>query len=51
MAGREEEARVQVQEILRISPKLSLEAVGFGPWKNPADGKAMIEALRQAGLK
>jgi adenylate cyclase len=51
MAGREEEARAQVQEILRISPKLSLEAVGFGPWKDPADGKAMIDALRKAGLK
>jgi len=51
MAGRDEEARAQVQEILRISPKLSLEVVGFGPWKNPADGKAMIEALRKAGLK
>ena len=51
MAGRDEEARAQVQEILRVSPKLSLETVGFGPWKNPADGKAMLDALRKAGLK
>jgi adenylate cyclase len=51
MAGRDEEARAQVKEILRISPKLSLEVVGFGPWKNPADGKAMMDALRKAGLK
>ena len=51
MAGRDEEARAQVKEVLRISPNLSLEAVGFGPWKNPADGKAMLDAARKAGLK
>jgi adenylate cyclase len=31
MAGREEEARVQVQEILRLSPNFSPEVIGFGP--------------------
>jgi tetratricopeptide (TPR) repeat protein len=51
MAGRDEEARAQVKEIRRISPNYSVEAVGGGPWKNPADGKAMIDAPRKAGLK
>jgi adenylate cyclase len=51
MAGRDEEARAQVKEILRISPNYSLEVVGAAPWKNPADGKAMLDALRKAGLK
>jgi adenylate cyclase len=51
MAGRDEEARAQVKEVLRISPNYSLEAVGVAPWKNPADGKAMLDALRKAGLK
>jgi adenylate cyclase len=51
MAGRDEEARTQVQEVLRISPNFSLKAIGGGPWKNPADGKAMFDALRRAGLK
>jgi adenylate cyclase len=52
MAGRDEEARAQVQEIRRISPNFSLEAIGpTSLWKNPADGKAMRDALRKAGLK
>jgi adenylate cyclase len=51
MAGRDEEARTQVQEILRISPNFSLAAVGVAPYKDPADGKAMLDALRKAGLK
>jgi hypothetical protein len=51
MAGRIEEARAQVKEVLRISPNYSLEALGAGPWRNPADGKAMLDALRKAGLK
>jgi len=51
MAGRDKEARAQVQEVLRLSPNYSLSAVGGGPWKNPADGKPMIDALRKAGLK
>lgn len=51
MAGRDEEARAQVQEVLRVSPNLSLEAIGGSLWKDPADGKAMLDALRKAGLK
>ena len=51
MAGRDEEARAQVKEILRISPNFSLGAPGVAPWKNPADGKPMENALRKAGLK
>jgi len=52
MAGRDEEAQAQMREILRISPSFSLEAFGeAGLWKNPADGKAMLDALRRVGLK
>jgi len=51
MAGQDEEARARVQEIRRISPNYSLEAVGAAPYKNPADGKPMLDALRKAGLK
>ncbi|HEV8716904.1 MAG TPA: adenylate/guanylate cyclase domain-containing protein, partial [Candidatus Binatia bacterium] len=53
MAGRDEEARAQVKEILRLSSNYSLEVTArqLAPWKNPADGKAMLDALRKAGLK
>src|SRR6266581_5212360 len=43
MAGRDEEARAQVKEILRLSPNFSLEIIETrAPWKDPADGKAII---------
>jgi adenylate cyclase len=53
MAGRDEEARAQIKEVLRLSPNYSLEVASKerALWKNLADGKAMIDALRKAGLK
>ena len=52
MAGRDEEARAQVKEILRLSPNFSLEIIETrAPWKDPADGKAVLDALHKAGLK
>jgi TolB-like protein/Tfp pilus assembly protein PilF len=52
MMGRMEEARAQAAEVLRVYPKFSLEREAkMMRFKNPADGAAMIEALRKAGLK
>jgi adenylate cyclase len=51
LAGRQEEARVEAAEILRLNPKFS--SVRFGkmvPYKNQADRELMISALRKAGL-
>jgi tetratricopeptide (TPR) repeat protein len=52
LAGREEEARAEAAEALRISPKFSLDrfAKAF-QWKNQADIDRFIGALRKAGLK
>jgi adenylate cyclase len=54
LAGRSEEALAEVAEVLRISPKVSLEGCG-GPWgfpyKNKADRDRFIDALRKARLK
>jgi adenylate cyclase len=50
--GREEEARAEVAEILRLSPGFSLEALRQrAPYKNQARFERTIAALRQAGLK
>jgi adenylate cyclase len=50
--GREEEARVQVAEVLRLSPQYSLEVVRqITPYKDPADLERVLTALRKAGLK
>jgi adenylate cyclase len=50
--GQAEEARVEVAEILRISPNFSLEAWRQRiPYKNPADLERFLAALRKAGLK
>ncbi len=48
MAGRDEEARVQAAEVLRIKPKFSFKR-GF--YKNKADGERFMGALHKAGLK
>jgi hypothetical protein len=48
--GREEEARVEMAEVLKISPQFSLEGVRQ-PYKDPADLKRFIDLLRKAGLK
>jgi TolB-like protein/Tfp pilus assembly protein PilF len=48
LAGRDEEARIQAAEVLRISPKFTLEK-----WRKRARGpnkETHIDALRKAGL-
>jgi adenylate cyclase len=50
--GREEEARAEAAEVLRINPQFSLEALQQRlPYKNPADLDRHLAALRKAGLK
>jgi TolB-like protein/Flp pilus assembly protein TadD len=50
--GREEEARAEASEVLRINPKFSLEgAAKTLPFKNQADRELVIDTLRKAGLK
>jgi adenylate cyclase len=52
LSGRDEEARVQAAEVLRIYPKFSLKKfakkVGY---KNQEDKERLISALSKAGLK
>ena len=50
--GREEEARAEVAEVLKISPNLSLEVLRQRvPFKDPAILERMLAALRKAGLQ
>ncbi len=50
--GRQEEARAEAAEILRISPNYSLEwAKQALPFKDPAVLERHLEAQREAGLK
>jgi len=50
--GREEEARAEAAEVLRIHPKFAVEyAAKTWPYKNQADRDLVINALRKAGLK
>jgi adenylate cyclase len=50
--GREEEARAEVAEILRISPNFSLEVLRQRlPYKDPAVLERFLDGLRKAGLK
>jgi adenylate cyclase len=52
MGGREDEARAEAAEVLRIDPKFSLEYYANTlPYKNQADTELIIDALRKAGLK
>jgi adenylate cyclase len=52
LAGQAEEARVEADEVIRISPKFSLENISkTWPYKNQADKGRILEALRKAGLK
>ena len=51
LAGREEEARSEAAEVLRIDPKFSLEGYTNAlPFKNQADKELVIDSLRKAGL-
>ena len=50
--GREEEARAEAAEVLRISPNFSLESVRQrGPYKDQARLERWLDAWRKAGLK
>jgi hypothetical protein len=50
--GREEEARTEAAEVLRLSPTFSLDVVRqTWPYKDPTDLERTLAALRQAGLK
>ncbi len=53
MAGRDEAARAQLKETLRLNPNYSIDRLTKQlPWKNPADGKLMTDSIRRAaGLK
>jgi hypothetical protein len=52
-AGRDEEARVEAAEVMRINPKFSLEKYAKTvTYKNQEDVEQTISApLRKAGLK
>jgi adenylate cyclase len=50
--GREEEARIEAAEVLRINPKFLIDSwAKTMPYKNQADKELTIGALRKAGLK
>jgi len=50
--GREEEARAEAAEVLRVSPTYSLEVTRqTWPAKDPARTEHLLAALRKAGLK
>jgi hypothetical protein len=52
LLGREEEARAEAAEMLRINPKFSVEKWAKRlTYKNQADADRFISALRKAGLK
>ncbi len=51
-AGRDEQARIEAAEVLRINPKFSLEKFAQSvTYKNQEDKEQLISALRKAGLK
>jgi hypothetical protein len=50
--GREEEAKAEAAEVLRLNPYLSLEGRKERlPYKDPAQTERFLAALRKAGLK
>jgi len=52
LAGRDEEARAEASEVLRIRPKFSLERFEKRLfYKNKVDTDRFIDALRKAGLR
>jgi adenylate cyclase len=51
-SGREEEARAEAAEVLRINPKFSTEHLArTWPFKNKSDIERYVEPLRKAGMK
>ena len=50
LLGREEEARAAANEVLEIKPNFRLDPKK-SLYKNPADAKHIVDALRKAGLK
>jgi len=52
MMGREKEARAEVEEVLRINPKFTLDSLTkILPYKDQSISDNYINALRKAGLK
>ena len=52
LLGREDEARAEIAQVRKLSPKLSLAYISkTQPYKNQADLDLIISALRKAGLK
>jgi len=53
LMGREKEARAEVEEILRINPKFSLDYFEktATPYKDQSEVDKVVNALRKAGLK
>jgi tetratricopeptide (TPR) repeat protein len=53
LAGRQDEARSEAAEVLRLYPEFSLERFGKTfPWKNKDDiERFVIDPARKAGLK
>ncbi|MDY6790611.1 MAG: adenylate/guanylate cyclase domain-containing protein [Thermodesulfobacteriota bacterium] len=52
MAGRDDEARIEAAELLRINPKFSLKKWGKSlKYKNQDDQDRLMSAWRKAGLK
>jgi adenylate cyclase len=50
LSGRDEEARAEAAEILRINPKFSLKKMGKPKYKKTEDFERQIVALRKAGI-
>jgi adenylate cyclase len=49
--GREEEARAEAKEVLRINPNFSLDRFAkTAPYKNPEEKKQVIDSMRKVGL-
>lgn len=52
LLGREEEARAAGKKLLEMDPNFSVERLKkISPYKNQADTKQIVDALRKAGLK
>ena len=53
MMGREQEARAEAAEVLRINPKFSLDnyaAMMLAGYKDQSETDKVVDALRKAGL-